>query len=193
MQKEIFSPHDSSFEGLAQELGRSWSLECNGPPPAISSRKPPSLARETIDIPLLLLQTIILRVFKIRMGKWGGAPNRSANAWKRLDHIQNLQMVDLTSITNDGITMELHMESVRKNIQLLDRAAVGKILGIKFPFFLNSELGRQWGRLGECDQNNQSRHNSNLKAASFEAEGGKLIEHDDDENQYGPWILVPPR
>ncbi|KAL0904364.1 hypothetical protein M5K25_026459 [Dendrobium thyrsiflorum] len=72
------------------------------------------------------------------------------NPWQRLEHIRIVQAEEKIAISKDGVTVDLYMEVVNENIQLLNRAVVGRILGKRLPYFvLSSEIKRQWGRFGE--------------------------------------------
>ncbi|KAI0524521.1 hypothetical protein KFK09_003895 [Dendrobium nobile] len=69
------------------------------------------------------------------------------NPWKKPDHVPILHPEDFNAISGDGISIDLNLDRVRANMEMLDRAVVGKILGRRASFFLlKSEIQRQWGR-----------------------------------------------
>ncbi|XP_020700723.1 uncharacterized protein LOC110112751 [Dendrobium catenatum] len=72
------------------------------------------------------------------------------NPWKKPNHVPILHLEDFNTISGDGISIDLNLDRVRANMEMLDRAVVGKILGRRASFFLlKSEIQRQWGRFGE--------------------------------------------
>lgn len=76
--------------------------------------------------------------------------NRLVNAWKRLEHVHIHHVVDLSSISWDGVKVDLNLDSMNGTLAMLDLEVVGNIMGNFLPYLLlNLETQRQWGHLNE--------------------------------------------
>ncbi|XP_020674344.1 uncharacterized protein LOC110093710 [Dendrobium catenatum] len=65
------------------------------------------------------------------------------NPWKKPDHVPILHPEDINAISGDRISIDLNLDRVKANMEMLDRAVVGKILGRRASFFLlKSEIQR---------------------------------------------------